>query len=32
MRKTPLDIAIGGNRQIVDSPIINDRHQRFLNC
>ena len=29
LRKTPLEIAINGNRQIVDSSVLNDKHDRF---
>lgn len=28
-RRTPLEIAISGNRQIVDSSVLNDKHDRF---
>ena len=30
LRNTPLSVAINGNRQIVDSSVLNDRHHRFF--
>lgn len=30
LRKTPIDVAISGNRQIVASSVVNDRQQRFF--